>query len=80
VLGVAFVAVAPELVEPVAPLVELGAATAPPMPATALPPSAPATIVAPSSLEIFIVVTSCVSMDLTPSMLAVLAKPTRRRA
>jgi hypothetical protein len=79
VLGVAFLPVAPELVEPVEPLVELGAATAPPMPATALPPSAPATIVAPSSLEIFIVVTSCVSIDLTPPMLAVLTHETQRR-
>jgi hypothetical protein len=51
----AVVALAPlALPEPVEPLVELGAATAPATLATALPPSAPATIVAPRSLEMVI--------------------------
>jgi len=77
--GVVGVLAAPELVKPVEPLVALGAATAPAIPATALPPSAPATIVAPSSLEIFIMATSFV-MDLTPSMLAPVPKATQRRA
>src|SRR2546430_14447837 len=77
--GAVGVLAAPELAEPVEPLVAPGAATAPAIPATALPPSAPATIVAPSSLEIFIMATSF-AMELTPSMLAPAPQATQRTA